>query len=370
MQSQITEFVHDALARGVSREDIRRGLLEGGWSEKEIHVALEAFADCGLPLPVPRKKVSGSAKEAFLYLMLFSAMYTTVFALCAVLFDLINIYLPDPGESVQRWILSLRSGIATVVVAFPIWLLMSRVVRGETVRNPGQRIAPVRRWLTYLTLFVASASIVADMITLVVRFLSGDLTLRFGLKVAVVAVAAGIVLVHYLRDLRRDEVAPSAEYRPAGRAKWATAALVAFVLAVIGLGFWTSGSPMEARLYLQDDQRVRDLAEISRKVQLYYANHGALPASLDDCDIRPETYIEWKTDRVSGEPYGYRVIDEARFEVSATFTLPSTEPVLEGRQFPGPSGPQGPYGPGGSGFWRHGKGRTAFEVDATKKFPQ
>ncbi|MEJ2108491.1 MAG: DUF5671 domain-containing protein, partial [Acidobacteriota bacterium] len=160
MNAQITEFVHDALSRGVSREKIKSGLLQGGWSVKEINAALDAFVDSDLPMPVPRKRVSGSAKEAFLFLMLFSAMYTTVFALGAVLFDLINLFLPDPGSTSLQWIVSLRYGMATVVVAFPIFLLMSRVIRKEVEQNPGQRISPVRRWLTYLTLFVASASLV------------------------------------------------------------------------------------------------------------------------------------------------------------------------------------------------------------------
>ena len=204
MNSQINDFVNEALRRDVSREEITRGLLKGGWTQKEIHTALDAFVDSDLPLPVPRKRVSGSAKEAFLFLVLFSALYTMVFGLGSALFDLINIYLPDPGETVARWIGSLRYGIASVIVSFPIFLFMNRLIVRETLQNPGQRISTVRRWLTYLTLFVASVSIVTDLISLIVRFLSGDLTLRFSLKVLIVAVLAGIVFIHYLRDLRRE----------------------------------------------------------------------------------------------------------------------------------------------------------------------
>jgi len=354
--------VHDALVRGVSREDINQGLLKGGWTPKEIKSALEGFVECDLPIPVPRKRVSGSAKEAFLFLMLFSTLYTAVFALGAVLFDLINIYLPDPGEAVLRWVGSLRFGIASVVVSFPIFLFISRVIVRENLRNPGQRISPVRRWLTYLTLFVASTSIVADLITLIVRFLSGDLTLRFGLKVLVVAVLAGIVFFYYLRDLRRDETAPSAEYRSTQSAKWLFAAMIMAVLLIIGFGFRAAGSPMKARLYAQDNQRIGDLADICRRVELYYMNKGVLPESLDACDVSPDTFIAKKSDRVTGEPYGYRVIDATHFEVGAVFVMPAP-----------PDSPQAAIGTfsgnmaGTPGFWQHGAGRTTFTVDATKK---
>jgi hypothetical protein len=361
MNSQISDFVHEALRRGVSREDITRGLLKGGWTSKEIHTALDAFVDCDLPLPVPRKRVSGSAKEAFLFLMLFSALYTMVFALGSVLFDLINIHLPLPEETAWWSLVSLRYGIASVVVSFPIFLFMNRLIAREAQRNPGQRISPVRRWLTYLTLFVASASVVGDLISLIVYFLSGDLTLRFGLKVLVIAVLAGIVFVHYLRDLRRDEVSLSAEYQPGRHGRFAYAVLFAAVLGILGFGFWTAGSPLKVRLYAQDEARVTDLANICGRVQRYYQNKGVLPQSLSDCDTSPETYIDHKTDRVTGNDYLYRVLDAAHFEVGATFDLPTPNE--------GPMASTG-YSPsqamGDPGFWKHGAGAHTFTVDATR----
>ena len=45
------------------------------------------------------------------------------------------------------------------------------------------------------------------MITLVNNVLAGDLTLRFVLKVLIVAAVAGAVFSYYLLDLRRGEEA-------------------------------------------------------------------------------------------------------------------------------------------------------------------
>ena len=65
MNQPIADFVREALLRGVSREEIARALDKGGWSAKEIQSALEAFVETELPVPVPRKRVSSSPKEAF-----------------------------------------------------------------------------------------------------------------------------------------------------------------------------------------------------------------------------------------------------------------------------------------------------------------
>lgn len=359
MNPSISSFVHEALSRGLSREAIAAALQKGGWSAKEIGSALDAFVDCDLPLPVPRKQVSASPKEAFLFLMLFGALYTAAFQLGSMLFDLINLSLPEPGESVQRSIWSLRYGIASVMVAFPILLLMGRVIANESQCNPGQRISPVRRWLTYLTLFVASVSIIANLIVLLVRFLEGDVTLRFGLKVIVVAVLAGAAFLYYLRDMRRDEVAPSAVSGPERGARMGVAALTAVVVVTIGIGFWFAGSPMKARLLAQDAARVGDLADISLRVQRYYSDKGVLPESLAACDANPDTFIARKQDRVTGEPYVYHVVDAAHFAVGATFALPggsSGVGAAEGREMLRVRGE--------SDFWEHPAGAKTFVIDA------
>lgn len=360
MNSLISDFVHDALMRGVSREDIAQALQKGGWDAKEIRTALDAFVESPLPLPVPRKRVSSSPKEAFLFLMLYATLYTAAFAVGSVLFDLINLFFPQTGDAaMEHSISSLRYGLASTIVAFPIFIFMNGVITRESLRNPGQRIAPVRRWLTYLTLFLASVSIMSDLITLIVRFLAGDITPRFILKVAAVAILAGGAFVYYLRDLRHDEIAPSAELRPTRRGRLGSALLAMAVLAIVILGFWYAGSPMQARLLAQDAQRVRDLASISSRVEQYYLKKGALPPSLAACDISPDTFVEQKQDRVTGRPYEYLAVDATHFQVGAAFALPS-EPDRITASWPY-NRPENP------GFWQHSAGPNTYTIDATRK---
>jgi hypothetical protein len=56
-----------------------------------------------------------------------------------------------------------------------------------------------------MTLFLSSATLLGDTTTLIYNLLGGDLTIRFVLKVVVVAAIAGTAFAYYLLDLRTEE---------------------------------------------------------------------------------------------------------------------------------------------------------------------
>lgn len=338
----IHEFVREALSRGVARDEIARGLREAGWPGREIEEALGGYVDAGLPLPVPRCRASGSPREAFLHLLMFFALGTWVTALGSLLFDFINIRFPLPGEAAWNAVGSLRFGVASLVVAFPVFVLTLRRVRSDLAANPARAVNPVRRWLSYLALLAASLILLGDGVALVVQFLGGDLSLRFVLKVAVVAALAGGVVWWLLGGLREGA-------RPAPAAVWS--GLFLLVAAVAVGAVWFAGGPLEARARALDEKRVRDLRAIYCSVDAFYRQQKKLPASLADCDRSPDTFIEQKTDPVTGAEYDYAVIDADTFSLGAAFELPS-RPERPGR-----------YGPEAEGFWKHGAGVTVFNID-------
>ena len=63
----------------------------------------------------------------------------------------------------------------------------------------------MRRWLTYLTLFLAATVLIGDMTVLVYNLLGGEISLRFLVKSLVVGAIAGTIFGYYLWDLRREE---------------------------------------------------------------------------------------------------------------------------------------------------------------------
>lgn len=205
---ELERFIHESLARGVPRASIETALASAGWPPEQVRGALEAWAEVEFPVPVPRPRPYLSAREAFVYLVLFASLYVTTYHLGDLLFALIDRAWPDaadPGYRYRSFAEEIRWSTASLIVAFPVFLYVAHYLGRDLARRPVKRLSAVRRWLTYLTLFVAAGVLVGDTIALVYRLLGGELTLRFVLKVLVVAAIAGTVFGWYLTDLRREE---------------------------------------------------------------------------------------------------------------------------------------------------------------------
>ena len=204
---ELAAFVREALLRGVPRAQVEQALSAAGWRPDQVRRALSAYADVAFPVPVPRPRPYLSARDAFFYLLLFTALWISAWNLGALLFAFIDRAWPDPAmrDSGARFRDTIRWSTANLLVAFPLFAVLSVALQRAVRRDPTRRASRVRRWLTYLTLFVGAGVLIGDVIALVHRLLSGELTTRFLLKVLVVAVIAGTAFGYYLWDLRQDE---------------------------------------------------------------------------------------------------------------------------------------------------------------------
>ena len=206
---ELSGFLKDGLERGLSRQQLEEVLLETGWPPDQVRSGLGGFADVEFPIPVPRPKPYLSAREAFVYLVLFSTLYVSAFSLGNLLFALINRALPDPSMDpafvAQMTRETIRWAISLLVVTFPVFAIVSWRNDLALRADPTRRLSEVRRWLTYLTLFVAAGFLVGDVTSVVYNVLSGEMTLRFVLKVLTVAVIAGSVFGYLVIGLRSEE---------------------------------------------------------------------------------------------------------------------------------------------------------------------
>ena len=207
MTAELLDFTRQALARGLRRTDIIGILRQAGWAEAEIETALGAFADIEFPIPVPRPRPYLSAREVFIYLVLFATLYVTAYELVALMFELVDRFFPDPLQN--RLIANLNNAIrwnlACLIVAAPVFLFVFRSVNRAIEADPTKRGSLPRKWLTYLTLFVAVVVLTGDVSVLVYNVLGGELTIRFVLKAAAVAVIAGGAFSYFFWDIRKDE---------------------------------------------------------------------------------------------------------------------------------------------------------------------
>ena len=207
MNLDLRDFIREALGKNVPREKIREALLAARWPPDEVDRALQYYAEVDFPVPVPRRKPSLSAQEAFLYLLVFLTLYVSAIEVGQLAFTVIERWFPDPLNRNERFFLpeQITVPLASVIVAFPLYVWFTSILVKRLRKNPELRGSEIRKWLTYLTLFVASATIIADLITLLTRLLQGELTTRFILKVLVVLIISGLVFLYYLSDLRPEE---------------------------------------------------------------------------------------------------------------------------------------------------------------------
>lgn len=208
MNQELTSFVKEALVKGSSRKDIEKVLKAAGWESDEIKTSLDQYADVTFSIPVPRRKPYLNAREAFLYLVLFMTLYISAFSFGTLIFQFINRWLPDvlQGGYMDSSIAdAIRLSTSSLVIAFPVFYYVSWILHKASERDPDKRSSKIRKWLTYITLFITAGVIIGDSITLVYNLLGGELTLRFTLKVLTIGAIAGTIFGYYLWDLRKEE---------------------------------------------------------------------------------------------------------------------------------------------------------------------
>jgi hypothetical protein len=208
LNQDLTTFVKDALRTGVTRADIETVLLRAGWPHDQVRRAMAGFADVEFAVPVPRPIPTVSAREAFMYVLMFATLFISAYSLGDLTFDIINRMIPDPATSRfigQSTLQSIRWSLSCLIVAFPIYVWVAWLIAGLVRKDPTKRASKIRSRLTYVTLFVAACVLIGDVISVVYSFLGGEVTTRFVLKVLTVALIAGTVFGYYLSDLRSIE---------------------------------------------------------------------------------------------------------------------------------------------------------------------
>lgn len=152
-----------------------------------------------------------SPKDIFLHLLAIIALYASAGSFIALIFQYINIYIPDPLDQARYYTRlsaysTIRWAIASLVVIFPIYVLTSWYVNRMYEMIPERRNLRIRKWLIYFTLFAAALIIIGDLVALIFNFLEGELTARFLLKALAIFFVAGSTFYYYLWDLRRHQI--------------------------------------------------------------------------------------------------------------------------------------------------------------------
>lgn len=310
-----------------------------------------------------------SPKFFFLSLGVLVSLIATVTAFLNLAFQTLNNKFPDALNSVYQYgyntynFEGARSAMATLIIVFPAYFIISHFWRKVAKKGLGHIDEIIRKWMLYLILFLASIVVVVDLVTLVKYFVSGEITTRFILKVAITLFIAAKVGIYYIMELR-------------GKSKWGilnihTWCFSTFAILVVALVVWSFsviGTPKEQRAWRLDEKRIQDLQSIQWQVINFWQQKEKLPVELKDLS-NPISGFMMPVDPEfeKGLVYEYRQTDKLTFELCATFTAVMPKGWQEGYGGVRPmigfedSVSSYPYPGGGiNESWDHDAGRTCF----------
>ena len=134
-------------------------------------------------------------KDFFLHLLAVVTLYACASAFVTVLFQLVNLSIPDPLSNYDYEFVAakslLRNALSFVIVMFPSYLVVAYFLNKDASKNPEKRHLRIARWLMFFTIFGTAVILLGTLVSLVNYLLNGELTWRFGLKVLSIFVVAG-----------------------------------------------------------------------------------------------------------------------------------------------------------------------------------
>jgi hypothetical protein len=355
-------FVESAKTKGASDEFLSRLLIRNGWAASDVYDALGQYWERTTGIAVPTRAGSGeSAREAFLYLLSFATLATWATSLGGLIFDLINAWLPDAVSRANTMDLRgmLTWEMARLLVAFPIYLVVTAFATKEAVKYPDRLQSGVRKWLTYIALLGTAGAMICDLIWFLNYLLSGEITPRFLLKSGTVMVLCGGIFAYYVGALRWSRAVNVTRARVRNRVFAIASSLV--VLAAFCTALSIAGTPAQQRTVEADRVRLENLRQIAEAVRAWHI-HAALtnpqatvPATLSQPITAGNLRRDSAVDPLTGAPYEYRPIGNSRYQICANF---SAAEIAE-RNFRMHSE-----------FWQYGQGETCFVLDAQEEVPR
>jgi hypothetical protein len=295
------------------------------------------------------------ALHFFLYLISFLALFFTATGMGAILFQFINKYFKDETLRYDYYAsfsqYAIKYGIASLLIAAPVFFVLQYLIRKFLFEGKINENSVVRKWLTYIILFLAAATILGDLISLIYNMLGGDIIARFILKVLVVIFIAGVIFFYYFMEMKKRGLAGR---KFVADLYFGIGGVVAIIISLV-FGFMIIDSPFASRDRKIDDQTVSNLQNLKYKVENYYRDKRALPQSLSDLEI--ESYDSIQKDLGK---YSYKKISTNSYQLCADFKRDSSEYKED----------NSPYAfdlySDNNDEWKHGKGNVCLSKDVSK----
>ena len=217
------------------------------------------------------------AFHLFLYLASFFSLGFLISGIINVYFELVNKYVEDPAlldqfsSGSQFNDGNVKFGLAALVIAsivyFPIMYLINKKLSKGEIRSDSL----VRKFLTYIALFILTAITIGSLAVLFYDYLTGELTGNAFGKITIFFLTALFFAAFYFWEIRRKEFMEKSFRIFYG---------AAIVIALSGLitGLVIGDSPTMAREKKIDSSLVSEMQNMKSNIENLYDNNKKLPA--------------------------------------------------------------------------------------------
>lgn len=222
------------------------------------------------------------AKDFFLYLTLFFSLAFVAFGEGSILFQLVNKFINDPIEKVTSPFHqgAVKFGIASLIIAGPIFFVVSRIIFRRVLEKKTPLNSSVRKWLTYIVIFLTSATIIVGLIALIMRFLNGDAPQGFLAKMLVILMISGSILGYYFWNMLRANNDKN-KIRKKRMIAYSCAGVMALTLI---FAFFVIDSPSVSKQKRTDRQSILNIQNADLAIRGYYSQSSRLPNSLAELE--------------------------------------------------------------------------------------
>ena len=264
-----------------------------------------------------------NAKFAFWYMLSLVALIFMALSTGQVIFQIINKTITDFTNGYAYSFDSgvLKFAISSLIISIPLYYLLSRQIEKSLEEKELDKDSAIRRWLTYLILFVSAVVMIVWLMMTINSFLGGELTSKFLLKALTVIVICGMVFSYYFYDIRTEDKKNK---------KIMLAYLIVSLILTVGSlvsAFFVVESPAEARARRHDLEVLSHFSQIDATLNSFQVEHKTLPASLGELkDQVPYLNAAALKDPMSGELYTYKKNTENEYELCANFSTDNTKP--------------------------------------------
>lgn len=314
----------------------------------------------------------------FISLGIVVSLITSVVSFLVLLFESLNNKFPDALNSVYQYgynsynFETIRASLATLIIFFPVFLVVSYFWLRECKEDIGYLNLTLRKWMIYFIIFLATLVIVIDLVTLVNYFISGEVTIRFILKVL------GALSVAFLVDFYYSLKMKNINFNSEKSRKLGFVSFIVSIIIFLGLIIWSfsvMGSPASQRDFRFDQKRINDLQNIQYQIINYWQQKEKLPSSISDLnDSLSGSSLPIDPEFKKGKTYEYILgnsKDNLSFELCATFSRDMPKgwqengyggavPMMEFEKRDIAMQSAYPYSGGLNSSWDHKIGRTCF----------